>query len=179
VPSHPPFAQDFTGDYLHSHGHRTPDSFKAKHVLVVGAGNSACDTASDICTVAASTTMAARSPVLLMPFIFLGVPTSRVLVKIEKPWVPWPIMRWFRELIARMAYGCMEQWGFVPPQRRIHPAGHHLLIGHFTWNRITAKPGVARIGGDTVVFENGYSRRFDIVARETRRALKVEQSRRQ
>jgi cation diffusion facilitator CzcD-associated flavoprotein CzcO len=105
VAVHPPFARDFTGEYLHSHDYRVPEKFRGKHVLVVGVGNSACDIAADICTFTASTTMSARSPVLLMPRMFLGVPTSRVLARIEKPWFPWPVRRRIRELIARMAHG--------------------------------------------------------------------------
>ncbi len=167
VPSHPPFAKDFSGEYLHSHSYRLPERFKGKEVLVVGAGNSACDIASDICTVTTSTTMAARSPVLLMPRMFLGVPTSRVLGKLEKPWMPWPIRRRMREMIARMAHGRMEQWGFVTPKTRTHPAGHHLLIGHFIWNRIKAKPGIAKINGDTVTFVDGTARRFDAMIAAT------------
>ena len=167
VPSHPPFAKDFTGEYLHSHAYRVPEPFIGKHVLVVGVGNSACDIASDICTVTASATMAARSPVLLMPRMFLGVPTSRVLGKLEKPWMPWPIRRRMREMIARMAHGRMEQWGFVTPKTRTHPAGHHLLIGHFIWNRISAKPGIEKISGDTVHFVDGSSNRFDTLIAAT------------
>ena len=167
VPSHPPFAGEFTGEYLHSHSYRVPEPFKGKEVLVVGAGNSACDIASDICTVTKSTTMAARSPVLLMPRMFLGVPTSRVLGKIEKPWMPWAIRRRMRELIARMAHGRMEQWGFVTPKTLTHPAGHHLLIGHFIWNRIKAKPGIARVSGDVVTFSDGSSKRFDTMIAAT------------
>ena len=167
VPSHPAFAKEFTGEYLHSHSYRVPEPFKGKEVLVVGAGNSACDIASDICTVTASTTMAARSPVLLMPRMFLGVPTSRVLGKIEKPWMPWAIRRRMRELIARMAHGRMEQWGFVTPKTRTHPAGHHLLIGHFIWDRIKAKPGISKISGDLVSFADGSSKRFDTLIAAT------------
>ncbi len=167
VPSHPPFAKDFTGHYLHSHSYRVPEPFKGKDVLVVGAGNSACDIASDICTVTVSTTMAARSPVLLMPRMFLGVPTSRVLGKIEKSWMPWAIRRRMRELIARMAHGRMEQWGFVTPKTRTHPAGHHLLIGHFIWNRIKAKPGIANVKGDIVTFTDCSTKRFDAMIAAT------------
>ena len=167
VPSHPPFAKDFTAEYLHSHSYRVPEPFKGKEVLVVGAGNSACDIASDICTVTASTTMAARSPVLLMPRMFLGMPTSRVLGKIEKSWMPWAIRRRMRELIARMAHGRMEQWGFVTPKTRTHPAGHHLLIGHFIWNRIKAKPGIKKITGNVVTFSDGSAKRFDTVIAAT------------
>jgi dimethylaniline monooxygenase (N-oxide forming) len=163
VPKHPPFAKDFTGRYLHAHSYRVPEPFRDKHVLVVGVGNSACDIAADICTVTASTTMAARSPVLLMPRMFLGVPTSRVLGRIEKPWMPWPIRRWFRTMVSRMAHGRMEQWGFVTPKTRTHPAGHHLLIGHFIWNRISAKPGIESVNGNEVRFVDGSTRRFDAV----------------
>ena len=166
-PSHPPFAGDFTGQYLHAHSYRVPESFRGKDVLVVGVGNSACDIAADICTVTASTTMAARSPVLLMPRMFLGVPTSRVLAKIEKPWIPWPIRRRFREVIARLSHGSMEQWGFVTPKKRTHPAGHHLLIGHFIWERIKAKPGIESINRSMVKFVDGSEKHFDCMIAAT------------
>ena len=167
VPSHPPFAKDFSGQYQHSHTYRVPEPFRDKNVLVIGIGNSACDIASDICTVTASTTIAARSPVLLMPRMFLGVPTSRVLGKLEKPWMPWPIRRWFRILVSRMAHGTMEQWGFRTPQTRTHPAGHHLLMGHFIWGRIKAKPGISRVNGNAVTFDDGTQQKFDCVIAAT------------
>ena len=167
VPSHPPFAKDFSGQYQHSHTYRVPEPFRDKNVLVIGIGNSACDIASDICTVTASTTIAARSPVLLMPRMFLGVPTSRVLGKLEKPWMPWPIRRWFRILVSRMAHGTMEQWGFRTPQTRTHPAGHHLLMGHFIWGRIKAKPGISRVNGNAVTFDDGTQQKFDCMIAAT------------
>jgi dimethylaniline monooxygenase (N-oxide forming) len=167
VPRHPPVAGDFTGEYLHAHSYRVPEPVRGKDVLVVGIGNSACDIAADICTHTGSVTMAARSPVLLMPRMFLGVPTSRVLGKLEKRWMPWPLRRWIRTAIARMAHGTMEQWGFVTPKTRTHPAGHHLLIGHFIWNRITAKPGIRSVSGREVTFVDGTARSFDTIIAAT------------
>lgn len=167
VPKHPPFAGDFAGTYLHAHAYRTPEPFRGQDVLVVGVGNSACDIAADICTVTASTTMAARSPVLFMPRMFLGVPTSRVLGRIEKRWMPWPIRRRIRETIARIAHGRMEQWGFVTPKTRTHPAGHHLLMAQFIWGRVTAKPGIAAVSGHEVTFQDGTTRRFDTIIAAT------------
>jgi cation diffusion facilitator CzcD-associated flavoprotein CzcO len=161
VPLHPPFAKDFAGQYFHSHQYRVPEPFKGQRVLVVGIGNSACDIAADVCTQAQATVIAARSPVLLMPRMFLGVPTSRVLAKVEKPWVPWPVRRFFRTLVSRMAHGTMEQWGFRTPTKRTHPAGHHLLMGHFVWGRIKAKPGIAAIQGHDVRFDDGTVQAFD------------------
>jgi dimethylaniline monooxygenase (N-oxide forming) len=136
-------------------------------VLVVGVGNSDCDIAADICTVTASTVMAARSPVLFMPRMFLGVPTSRVLGRIEKPWMPWALRRRIREWIARVAHGRMEQWGFVTPTKRTHPAGHHLLLAQFVWGRVRARPGVRAVVGRDVTFTDGSTERFDAMIAAT------------
>ena len=167
VPKHPSFAADFTGEYLHAHAYRTPDRFRDKNVLVVGVGNSACDIAADICTVTASTTMAARSPVLLMPRMILGVPTSRVLARIERRWMPWAVRRRIRETIARIAHGRMEQWGFVTPKTRTHPAGHHLLMAQFVWGRVRARPGIAAVSGMDVRFMDGTTERYDTIIAAT------------
>lgn len=167
VPSHPGFAGDFTGDYSHAHGYRVPEPYRDKHVLVVGVGNSACDIAADICTVTASTTIAARSPVLIMPRVLFGVPTSRFLGKVEKPWMPWPLRRWIRETIAWAVHGRMEQWGFVTPKTPTHPASHPSLMAHFVWQRIKARPGIQRVEGDVVHFVDGASQRFDAMIAAT------------
>lgn len=167
VPKHPPFAAEFAGEYLHAHAYRIPEPFRGKDVLVVGVGNSACDIAADVCTVTASTTMVARSPVLFMPRMVLGVPTSRVLARLEKPWMPWGLRRRIREWIARFAHGRMEQWGFVTPKTRTHPAGHHLLMAQFIWGRVRAKPGIAGVSGHDVTFVDGTTGRYDTVIAAT------------
>lgn len=167
VPKHPSFAADFTGEYLHAHSYRTPEPFRNKDVLVVGVGNSACDIAADICPVTKSTTMVARSPVLFMPRMVLGVPTSRVLARVEKPWMPWALRRRIREWIARFAHGRMEQWGFVTPRTRTHPAGHHLLMAQFIWGKVRAKPGITGVSGREVRFVDGSTGRYDTMVAAT------------
>lgn len=167
VPKHPPFANEFTGEYLHSHAYRVPEPFRDRQVLVVGIGNSACDIAADICPLTASTTIAARSPVLIMPRMIFGVPTSRVLARLEKPFMPWPVRRWIRAMIARVAHGTMEQWGFRTPTMRTHPTSHPSLFSHFAWNRIKAKPGITGVDGQEVRFADGTSERFDTMIAAT------------
>ena len=162
-PSHPAWKNDFTGEYLHSHTYRLPEPFRDKRVLVVGMGNSAVDIASDICVVTQSTTIVARSPVLVMPRMLFGVPTSRVLGRIERAWMPWPLKRTVRELLVRIVHGRMEQWGFTTPKTRTHPTSHPSLMSHFVWNRITAKPGIESVQGQTVRFVDGSSATYDTV----------------
>lgn len=162
-PSHPAWKDDFTGEYLHSHSYRIPEPFRDKCVLVVGMGNSAVDIASDICVVTQSTTISARSPVLVMPRMLFGVPTARVLGKIEKNWMPWPLKRTMRELLVWIVHGRMERWGFTTPKTRTHPTSHPSLMSHFVWNRITAKPGIQSVSGQQVNFVDGSSETYDTV----------------
>ena len=162
-PSHPGWRKDFTGEYLHSHTYRIPEPFRGKRVLVVGMGNSAVDIASDICVVTESTTIAARSPVLVMPRMLFGVPTSRVLGKLEKDWMPWPVRRTIREILTQIVHGKMEQWGFTTPKSRTHPTSHPCLMSHFVWDRIKAKPGIESVNGQEVTFVDGTRQTFDTV----------------
>lgn len=163
VPKHPEWRADFDGEYLHSHSYRVPEPFRGKRVLVVGMGNSAVDIAADICTVTESTTIVARSPVLVMPRMMFGVPTARVLARIEKPWLPWPVRRTVRELLVRIVHGTMEQWGFVTPKTRTHPTSHHSLMSHFVWDRIKAKPAIESVRRREVRFVDGTRGSFDTV----------------
>lgn len=163
IPMHPAWKDDFAGEYLHSHSYRIPEPFRDKRVLVVGMGNSAVDIASDICVVTKSTTISSRSPVLVMPRMLFGVPTSRVLAKLEKSWMPWPVRRTIRELLTSVVHGRMEQWGFVTPKSRTHPTSHPSLMSHFVWNRITAKPGIESVSGHEVRFLDGSTESFDTV----------------
>ncbi|MHB1487896.1 MAG: flavin-containing monooxygenase [Acidimicrobiales bacterium] len=167
VPAHPHFAGHFTGEYLHAHDYRVPEPFRGKDVLVVGAGNSALDIASDICPVTAMTTISSRSPVLIMPRMLWGMPLARILAKVEKPWLPWPVIRWFRELVTQLVYGRMEQWGFTTPKSRTHPASHPAIMGHIAWDRIRVRPGISSVNSRDVTFTDGVTQSFDTMIAAT------------
>ena len=46
------FQKQFGGAYLYGHDYRAPKSFVGKRTFVVGAGNSACDMATKVCSTA-------------------------------------------------------------------------------------------------------------------------------
>jgi thioredoxin reductase len=166
-PRHPPEFAAFSGTYLHAHSYRVPEPFAGQRVLVIGPGNSGVDIAADICTVTKHTVLSARSPVLIMPRMMFGVPNSRTLGAIEKPWVPWPIRIWARALLTRMFHGRMEQWGFRTPKTRTHPISHPTLISHIAWKRIAVKPGIEKVEGQQVTFSDGTTQTFDSVIAAT------------
>ncbi len=166
-PRHPPEVKAYTGEYLHAHDYRVPEPFAGKRVLVIGPGNSGVDIAADLCTVTEQTALCARSPVLIMPRMMFGVPNSRTLMRIEKPWVPWPVRIWARALLTRIFHGSMEQWGFRTPKTRTHPISHPTLMAHIAWKRIVVRPGIESISGDEVRFVDGASERFDSIVAAT------------
>lgn len=167
IPRHPPEIGNFSGDYIHAHAYRVPEVYAGKRVLVIGPGNSGVDIAADICTVTDMTFLAARSPVLIMPRLMFGVPQSRILSKIERPFLPWRVRVWLRTLMTRVFHGRMESWGFRTPRTRTHSISHPTLISHIAWQRIKAKPGIARIEGDLVHFVDGTREAVDAIIAAT------------
>ncbi len=163
IPRHAPEVKNFTGDYIHSHAYRVPEHYAGKRVMVIGPGNSGVDIAADICVGTEMTYLCARSPVLIMPRLMFGVPNSRTLMKLEKPWLPWRIRVWIRTMLTSVFHGRMEQWGFRTPTGRTHPISHPTLISHIAWDRIKVKPGIERIDGRTVHFVDGTSEELDAI----------------
>ncbi len=167
VPRHPPQIEGFTGEYIHAHSYRVPAPFADKRVLVIGPGNSGVDIAADICTSTGHTVLSARSPVLIMPRMMFGLPNSRTLLKLERPFLPWQARIWIRTMLTRIFHGGMEQWGFQTPKTRTHPISHPTLISHIAWKRITVKPGITGVDGKTVRFSDGTAEPFDCIIAAT------------
>lgn len=163
VPSFPAFAKDFTGEMIHANAYREPSSYLGKRVVVVGSGNSGCDIASDVCTLAERTVMVARSPELIVPKLFLGRPVTQITGIFDRPWLPSGAPQFARNLITRMVHGRMEQWGFKTPPRgvRTHPTSNALLINHIAYRRIEVVNGISSVQGKLVRFADGSSAEFD------------------
>lgn len=134
---------------------------------MIGPGNSGVDIAADICTVTERTVLSARSPVLIMPRMMFGVPNSRILMKLERPFLPWKARVWIRTTLTRMFHGRMEQWGFRTPTIRTHPISHPTLISHIAWQRISVKPGIESVDGNEVGFTDGTTEPFDAIIAAT------------
>jgi len=167
VPAHPDWVGDYEGEYLHSHAYRSPHAFEGKRVLVVGVGNSGLDIAADLAPFAAETYSAARSPVLIMPRMILGVPSARVIAKVNRPWLPWPLQRAILTRISRVYHGTMEQWGLRTPRTRTHPASNATYMAHVAYGLIKVTPGIEGATGKTVHLVDGSSIEVDTVIAAT------------
>jgi cation diffusion facilitator CzcD-associated flavoprotein CzcO len=167
TPRHPEFAKSFTGEYLHSHYYRDPADFVGKRICVVGAGNSASDIAADVCMTAARTVMAVRSGVTIVPKLVLGVPVTQITTRLMKWHAPPAVIKGTISLITRIVHGDMARWGFSKSDKATHPTSQATLIQHIAYRRVTVKPGITRIEGQTVHFGDGSVEEFDTLIAAT------------
>jgi len=99
--------------------------------------------------------------------MLFGVPTARVLGRIERPWMPWPLRRWIRVLLATVVHGRMERWGLTTPKKRTHPTGHPTIMTHAAYGRLGFRPGIRRVDGQKVEFADGRTEIFDVMLAAT------------
>jgi cation diffusion facilitator CzcD-associated flavoprotein CzcO len=167
VPSHPEWSKNFGGNYMHAHYYREPGKFAGQRVLVVGTGNSGCDITADLCVYARRTVMSARSPELIVPKLFLGVPVTQITGMFERNWLPAKAPQLARSIITRLVHGRMEDWGLRTPKGPTHPTSHATLINHIAYRRVQVKPGIEKIDGKMVVFSDGSVEEFDTIIAAT------------
>jgi hypothetical protein len=167
TPRHPDFAKSFTGEYLHSHYYRDPAAFVGKRICVVGAGNSACDIAADVCVTAERTVMAVRSGVIIVPKLVLGVPLTRITTRLMRWHAPQAVIQRTTKLITRIVHGDMKKWGFKKPDKATHPTSQATLVQHIAYRRVTVKPGITRIEDRTIHFDDGSVEDFDTLIAAT------------
>ena len=87
VPKYPEYPGNYSGRYLHSHDFKGVDeSWRDKRVLVIGAGNSACDIAVEAARITKSVDMSMRSPQWFFPKFIFGQPGDVFAAKSR--WLP-------------------------------------------------------------------------------------------
>ena len=91
---------DFDGELLHTSAYKSPELFKGKRVLVVGAGNSGCDIAVDAVHYARSVDISVRRGYYFVPKYVFGKPADTLGGKFKMP--PWlkqkidsVVLQWF------------------------------------------------------------------------------------
>jgi glycine/D-amino acid oxidase-like deaminating enzyme len=108
----------FSGSLIHASDYRNPDRFAGRHVLVVGAGNSAADIAVDLVRGgAAQVWISIRTPPQVVPRTVGGVPMQTVAVATRAlpPWVGDAIVRAAQKLV----HGDLTRHGVPPPRETV------------------------------------------------------------
>ncbi|HET7034123.1 MAG TPA: NAD(P)-binding domain-containing protein [Thermomicrobiaceae bacterium] len=161
----PPFpgVERFAGRLLHSRGYVEPSPFAGRRVVVVGAGSSGAEIATELSRSAASVALSTRGGVWFIPRCIGAHPADHRLNRLGNR-VPLGLrMRVFHRLVLqeyhRLGLRAESLDALLPPapfdiERSRFTPGAEVLV-EAAAGRISIKPETARIEEHSVVFRDG------------------------
>jgi cation diffusion facilitator CzcD-associated flavoprotein CzcO len=166
-PRIPAYPGRFAGEMLHSSAYRTPRQLRDRRVLVVGAGNSACDIARDAAHASGSVVnMSFRRGYWFVPKFMLGFPTYDLVATTEMIPMPRFLRRFLFEAGLWLLQGPPSRYKLPDPDYHIdqaHPTMSDDIPRLSAHGRIKIRPEIERFDGRRVVFKDGTSEEIDTV----------------
>jgi cation diffusion facilitator CzcD-associated flavoprotein CzcO len=165
-PRWPDLAGASTAQLMHAHDYRVPDPLAGKRVLVIGAGQSAVEIATEASRVAAQTLISVRTGTHVLPRYILGRPFDLLDVDLVNR-LPWTFLNWLTGRLVRLARReDPAAYGFRPPRHRVLdqvPAVSSDLLPALRSGALSARPEVERVDGSTVAFVDGTRAEIDMI----------------
>jgi hypothetical protein len=168
VPRHWEAPGHFSGTYMHSHDVKNNKGFEDTRILVIGAGNSACDCAVECSRVAREVFISIRRPQYIVPKFIMGKPTDS-FNKVLK-FIPNWLAGHMRKFSLQLQIGKYEDYGLKTPDFPItkdHPTVNSELLYMLRHGKVIAKPGIQSVKDYKVTFTDGTSKEFDIIIAAT------------
>jgi cation diffusion facilitator CzcD-associated flavoprotein CzcO len=165
-----PGTESFTGRIVHSKEYRKPTPYLGDKVLVVGMGNTGAEIALDLSEAGVDTTISVRGPVNIVPRDVLGRPTQLTARMLGR--LPRAVGDGIGKLLRRMTVGDLTRYGIATPdiaplaqlrERGKTPVIDVGTVAAIKRGRISVRPAIDHLDGDTVVFADGSQDRFDTV----------------
>ena len=166
-PSVPTFAGEFTGEIMHTSQYKSPDVFRGKRVLIIGAGNSGCDIAVDAVHHAAAIDMSVRRGYYFVPRYLFGKPADTL--NQGRP-LPARIKQFVDSRVLKVFTGDPVRFGFPKPDYKIyesHPIVNTLVLHHLGQGDLQVMADVDRFDGKTVHFRDGSASDYDLIVLAT------------
>lgn len=166
VPNLPAVPGKFDGEVIHSRGYKSPEIFRGKRVLVVGAGNSGCDIAVEASQHADRTFLSVRRGYYYIPKYAFGRPIDQVGELSLKLRLPLFIRRPLNQLVLKVVAGGPEQYGLPRPDHRLletHPIVNSQILLALGQGDVGPKPDLMGLEGGEVLFSDGTSERIDLI----------------
>ena len=169
-----PGMDSFPGRLIHSSDYANPKPFSRCRVLVVGLGNSGGEIAMDLCDAGNDVSLSVRSPVNVVPRDLLGIPILTLAILQRS--LPYKLVDALNAPILRLAIGDLERFGLRRPAKgpmtQVAEDGKIPLLDIGTIDRIrrgliTVRPGIARMSGADVHFDDGARAPFDVIIQAT------------
>ncbi|MEO0784630.1 MAG: NAD(P)-binding domain-containing protein [Pseudomonadota bacterium] len=159
---------EFDGYQIHSHNYRDPFEpydFRGKNVLIVGAGNSAMDIASELSQrpIAKRLMVSMRRGVWVLPKYIDGQPADKAVLP---AWMPQKIGRALARQKIKKTIGNMEDYGLPKPDHEpldAHPSVSGEFLTRVGCGDIVPKGAMERLEADAVVFADGSREPVDAI----------------
>jgi putative flavoprotein involved in K+ transport len=161
----------YTGSIVHSESYSNAVPYQGKRVLVVGAGNSGAEIATDLIdNGAASVAISIRTPPPVVPRDPFGFPVQRtsILLSALPPAISnrlgWATSRLVLGNLAR--YG-MPQGSFAPYTTKRVPLIDVGFVDALKRGRVKVRPALQRLTRTDAVFADGTTESFDAIVAAT------------
>lgn len=159
----------FKGKVIHSVEYRNATEFDGKRVLIVGAGNSGVDIASDAALHAEQAFLSVRRGYRFIPKYIFGVPTDALISgKIQPPKgvsIDGDVTKMIDTLV-----GDLTRYGLPKPDHDLlasHPIMNTQVLHHLGHGDLIAKPDIDYLTVDGAVFKDGSSEKLDLIVLAT------------
>ena len=168
-----PGLDTYGGSVIHAAEYKRPDRFGRASVLVVGAGNSGAEIATELSRAGASVKVSMRTPPNIMKREILGIP-STLLGKLNDRQPLWMADR-IGFLVQRLTIGNLSQYGVgrtpIGVATQIHtkngPTIDSGFVAAIKEGAVRIVPAVARFDRDAVVLVDGTELDVDYVIAAT------------
>ncbi|WP_166263962.1 flavin-containing monooxygenase [Marinobacter caseinilyticus] len=165
-PRMPEYPGHFEGRFMHSHDFKgVDDSWRGKNVLVIGAGNSACDVAVESARLAGRVGLSMRSPQWFLPKFMFGLPSD--VLGSRTPWLPGKARQLIFTVLLKLLQGdYAKKYGLPKPKKLVlshHPSVNSDLLDFIRHGRVKPRPGVKALQDDSVEFTDGRFESYDII----------------
>lgn len=168
VPNEVTWPGQFNGEMRHSMTYRSPEEFKGKRVLIIGAGNSGVDIACDASFAADQAFLSVRRGYHFVPKHIMGKPAD--VFASEGPKLPHKVTQRIFGGLLRVINGDLRRYGLPKPDHKIldsHPIMNTQILHYLSHGDCIAKGDVERFDDDDVVFVDGSREQVDLVITAT------------
>ena len=161
----------FRGELLHSSSYANAAPFTGRRVLVVGAGNSGTEIATDLAEHgAASVTLSVRTAPPVVPRDPFGFPVQRTSILLG--FLPAIVADRFARLTARVVLGDLTRFGmpgasWMPYSARRVPVIDVGFVAALKRGSIRIRPALVRLAATGAVFADGTTEDVDVVIAAT------------
>lgn len=167
-----PYPGTFNGQQIHAHSYNDPFDpidMRGKRIVVVGAGNSAMDIASELSQrpIAEKLFISMRRGVWVLPKYMNGKPADKTALP---PWMPLGLGRKLAKGAILKAVGRMESYGLPAPDHEpltAHPSVSGEFLTRVGCGDITPKPAIKAFEGDAVRFTDDSVEPVDVIVYAT------------